>query len=33
MPELYMILARKIIKILEFLLYLPKKLTKFDNFT
>jgi len=34
MPEIYMILARKIIKIPEFLWHLPeKKLTKFPNFT
>jgi len=33
MPEFYMILARKIIKIPEILLYLPEKLTKFQNFT
>jgi len=32
MPEFYMILARKIIKIPEFL-YLPEKLTKLPNFT
>ena len=32
MPEFYMILAQKIIKIPEFL-YLPEKLTKFPNFT
>jgi len=33
MSEFYMILARKIITIPEFLLYLPEKLTKFPNFT
>jgi len=33
MPEFYMILARKIIKIPEILLYLPEKCTKFPNFT
>ena len=33
MPEFYMIPARKIIKIPEFLSYLPEKLTKFANFT
>ena len=33
MPEFYMILARKIIKISEFLWYSPEKLTKFPNFT
>jgi len=32
MPEFYTILARKIIKIPEFL-YLPEKFTKFPNFT
>jgi len=31
MPEFYMILARKIIKIPEFLWYLPEKFTKFPN--
>jgi len=33
MLEFYMIFARKITKIPEFLLYLPEKLTKFPNFT
>ena len=33
MPEFYMILARKIITIPEFLLYLPEKLTKFTWFS
>ena len=32
MPEFYMILARKIIKIPKFL-HLPEKFTKFPNFT
>ena len=33
MPELYLILAGKIIKIRKFSWYLPEKLTKFPNFT
>jgi len=33
MPEFYMILVRKIIKIPEFLYLPPQKLTKFPNFT
>jgi len=33
MPEFYMILARKIIKISDVLRYLPEKFTKFPNFT
>jgi len=33
MPEFYMILARKISKIPEFLLYMPEKFTKLRNFT
>ena len=32
-PEFYMILARKIIKLFEFLCYLPENVTKFPNFT
>ena len=32
MPEFYVIFARKIIKMPEFLLYLPEKLTQFPNF-
>jgi len=33
MPKFYRILARKIIKILKFLLYLPEIFTRFRNFT
>jgi len=33
MPELYMILARIIIKIPEFLMVFAEKLTKYTNFT
>ena len=33
MSEFYMIHARKVIKILEFLWYLPEKFSKFPNFT
>jgi len=33
MSEFYMIVARKIIKIPEFLSYLHEKFTKFPNFT